>query len=179
MNIFGFTGLPWSGKSEAVKIAKQKGLPVFRMGDFVWDEVKKRNLSLNTNNVGKIAQDMRKKHGNTIWAEKTVNAIKQSVQSSDVVIDGIRSMDEVDYFRKHLSNSFRLVAITAADELRYKRAKLRRRADDSTEYIDLQKRDAREKQWGIDQVINSADVIITNHSSLESFCEKVNALFSD
>lgn len=179
MNIFGFTGLPWSGKSEAVKIAKKKGLAVFRMGDFVWDEVKKRNLSLNTNNVGKIAQEMREKHGNTIWAEKTVNAIKQSVQSSDVVIDGIRSVDEINYFRKHLSNSFRLVAIIATDKLRHERAKLRKRADDSTNNMDLQNRDDREKKWGIDRVINSADVVISNQSSLESFREKVNALFSD
>lgn len=179
MNILGFTGMPWSGKSEAVAIAKKKGIPVFRMGDFVWDEVRKRKLTLNSDNVGIVAHEMREKYGNTIWAKKTVNAINNMTRSRTIVIDGIRSIDEVQYFRSHLSDSFRLIAITAPDTIRHERAKLRKRADDSINEIDILKRDEREKQWGITQVIQSADVKIDNTTSLNSFSEKVSVLLSE
>jgi len=179
MTVFGFTGKPWSGKSEAVKIAKQKNIPVFRMGDFVWEEVEKRNLPINPKNVGQVAQDMREEYGSTIWAKKTVEAISELNQESVLVIDGIRSIEEVNYFRSHLSDSFKLVAITASDETRHKRAKMRDRADDSTSDVEIQMRDQREKKWGIDQVIESADCLISNESSLSLFQQKVNHLFSN
>lgn len=179
MTIFGFTGKPWSGKSEAVLIAKQKNIPVIRMGDFVWNEVKKRNLSINSENVGHVAQEMRDEHGSTIWAKKTVDVINELTSGETVVIDGIRSMEEVDYFRSHLSDPFQLVAITASDELRYNRAKLRNREDDSTSETAIRNRDAREKKWGIDQVIEAADIIIGNESTLAYFQDKISKLFTD
>ena len=179
MNIFGFTGMPWSGKSEAVKIAKGKGIPVYRMGDLVWKEVEQRNLALNAENVGKVAQEMRKKYGNTVWAEKTVKEILKNPQDSTIIIDGIRSIEEVQFFRSKLSDSFKVVAITAPDELRHKRAKKRNRIDDSLSDKDIQRRDERERGWGIEKVINEADIIIDNGFSLASFREKIHALFSN
>ena len=178
MKIIGFTGMPWSGKSEAVKIAKEKEIPVFRMGDFVWDEVKKQGLPLNHNSVANVAHQMREKYGSTVWAKKTVQAITE-LRDSFVVIDGIRSMDEVTYFRSHLSDSFVLVAITASTELRHQRAKKRGRVDDSVDDQKLMERDVREKRWGIEQVIAAADVVISNEDSLDIFRKKVFDLFSD
>lgn len=179
MQTLGFTGMPWSGKSEAVAFAKKKGIPVFRMGDFIWDEVKKRKLPMNASTVGSVASDMRKKYGSAIWAKKTVEAIKQVTDSSIVVIDGIRSISEVIYFRAHLSDSFRLVAIIASDAIRHQRAKKRGRVDDSSDDQSIQQRDNREIQWGIDQVIDESDIKISNESSLASFRKKVANLFSE
>ena len=61
MKILAFTGMPASGKSVAVEIAKEKNIPVIRMGDAVWFETKKQGLLLNDKNVGKVANDMREK----------------------------------------------------------------------------------------------------------------------
>lgn len=182
MRIIGFTGMPWSGKSEAVKIAKEKGISVFRMGDFVWNEVKKQDLPLNTDSIAKVAHGMRKKHGSTVWAKKTLQAIQAITTLKDlsfVVIDGIRSREEVTYFRSHLSDSFVLVAITAPTKLRHQRAKKRGRVDDSVDERKLKERDDREKKWGIEQVISAADFVISNKDSLEVFRKKVFGLFSD
>lgn len=179
MMIYGFTGMPWSGKSEAVKIANDKGIRVFRMGDLVWNEVKRRNLSLNPKNVGFVAQDMREKYGNTIWAEKTVEEIKKEDDAKIIVIDGIRSLNEVSFFRSHLSNSFHLVAIKASDKSRHQRAKLRKRIDDSIDDSEIQKRDERERKWGIEEVIENADISVFNESSLDDFRKKIVDLFSE
>jgi dephospho-CoA kinase len=178
MHIIGFTGMPWSGKSEAVKLAKDQDIPIIRMGDFVWNEVKKRGLSLTSKNVGKIANEMRETHGSIIWAKKTVDTIKRMKDNQLVVIDGIRSTHELSYLRTHLSDSFHLVAITAPDWLRYKRAKKRNREDDSSQDNEMKKRDDREKRWGIEEVIHAADETICNDSTLKSFHKKIHNLFS-
>lgn len=178
MKILGFTGLPWSGKSEAVSFAKQKDIPVFRMGDFIWAEVEKRKLPMNASTVGRVASEMRKTFGSAIWAKKTVEAIEKIANSSIVVIDGIRSISEVTFFRSHLSDSFLLVAIIASDEIRHNRAKMRGRIDDSSDESFILKRDEREKEWGIEQVIDKADVTIRNESSLDEFQQKIINLFS-
>lgn len=179
MKFIGFTGMPWSGKSEAVKIAIEKDIPVVRMGDMVWQEVKERGLPLTIENVGKVANEMRLKHGPTIWAKKIVDNVKEMTRGKSlVVIDGIRSIEELNYFRMHLSGSFQLIAITSPDLLRHERAKKRNRKDDSIHDIDIQKRDDREKQWGIETLIASADKIISNDSTLELFRKKINNFFS-
>ena len=63
MKIIVFAGMPSSGKSEAVNIAKERNIPVIRMGDMVWEETKKQGLEINDKNVGMIADNMRKKYG--------------------------------------------------------------------------------------------------------------------
>ena len=39
MKIIAFTGMPFSGKSEAVQIARDLDIPVIRMGDMVWEDL--------------------------------------------------------------------------------------------------------------------------------------------
>ena len=102
MKILAFTGMPCSGKSVAVQIAKQHHIPVIRMGDAVWEETKKQGLPLNDTHVGAIANDMRSKFGKDIWAKKTVEKITAMKKTDSLVIDGIRNSEEIDYFKKHL-----------------------------------------------------------------------------
>jgi len=72
MKIIAFTGMPASGKSEAVQLAKDKGIPVIRMGDMVWEETKRQGKPLDDKNVGDVAHSMREKNGMDIWAKRTV-----------------------------------------------------------------------------------------------------------
>ena len=165
--------MPASGKSVAVKIAKDKNILVVRMGDLVWEETKKQGLKLNDLNVGKIANDMRKKHGKEIWAQRTVEKIKSTVKRDCVVIDGVRNCEEIDLFKKELGRDFVVIAIDAPDELREKRTLARKRRDDSHNVKDFEERDKREIQWGLKDVIENADIVISNKGSIEEFRKKV------
>jgi dephospho-CoA kinase len=173
MKIIAFTGMPCSGKSVAVHIAKDKGIPVVRMGDAVWEETKRQGKTLNDKNVGDVANSMRKKHGMDIWAKRTVETIKAMKPSPTLVIDGIRNKEEIDYFRKILGNEFLIIAIDASDELRRKRALFRGRIDDSTEIKDLEQRDKREIKWGLKNVIALADIVLINNGSLQELQHQV------
>jgi dephospho-CoA kinase len=173
MKIISFTGMPASGKSEAVQLAKDKGIPVIRMGDMVWDETKKQGRALDDKNVGEIANTMRQKHGMDIWAKRTVEKINSMKKSSLIVIDGVRNREEIEYFKKELGMDFLVIAIDAADELRRKRTLTRGRTDDSHNPRDLEERDKRELRWGLQTVITNADVMIPNNGSLKDFQKQV------
>jgi dephospho-CoA kinase len=177
MKIIAFTGMPASGKSEAVQIAKDKDIPVIRMGDLVWEETKRQGKPLNDKNVGSIAGSMRKTHGMDIWAKRTVERIRSLKKSSLIVIDGVRNREEIEYFKKELGQNFLVVAIDAPDGLRRKRAIARGRTDDSKNLKDLEERDKREISWGLQKVIADADTIIQNNGSLEQLRTQVLSMF--
>ena len=168
--------MPFSGKSEAVKIAKEKGIPVIRMGDLVWEEVRKRGLELNDENVGFVAKEMREKHGKHIWAEKTVEQIKSMDDKGFLVIDGVRNIEEIDFFKKELGEEFIVIAIRVSDQTRYKRAMSRDRQDDSKDIEKVKERDQRELEWGLGQVIESADIMVSNEVDIDNFKKHVNKL---
>jgi dephospho-CoA kinase len=174
-----FTGMPWSGKSEAVDIARAKGFGVVRMGDFVWSEVKKRELLLNPDTVGKVASEMREKYGNDIWAKRTVEHILEKDTQSVVIIDGARSIDEIKFFKNVFKDDFVLVAIVASESVRHERALKRERKDDSKDIMDIRKRDNREISWGVDKVIEAADVVFENNGELDDFLRKIEEFLLD
>jgi dephospho-CoA kinase len=177
MKILAFTGMPCSGKSVAVEIAKQHQIPVIRMGDAVWDETRKQGLSLCDEHVGYVASTMREQHGKHIWAKKTVEKIKTLPTSNIIVIDGIRNQEEINYFKTTLGNDFSLIAITASYETRNKRMQKRRREDDDVQANDLKNRDNRELGWGLGEVIKNADIEIVNEGSIEEFHQTIAELF--
>ena len=177
MKIIAFTGMPASGKSEAVQRAKDKGIPVIRMGDMVWEETKRQGKPLDDKNVGEIAHSMREKHGMDIWAKRTVEKIHSLKKSPLLVIDGVRNMEEIEYFKKELGMNFLVIAIDAPDEVRRKRAISRGRIDDSQNLKDLEERDKREIRWGLQKVIANADIVIPNNGSLEGFKNQVLTVF--
>jgi len=170
--------MPFSGKSEAVQIAKDIGIPVFRMGEMVWDEVKKRGLEINDENVGAIANQMREKYGKDIWAKRTIEKIKSMKNVESVIIDGIRNTEEISAFKRELKGNFTVVAVEVPDELRHRRALNRGRKDDSKNLEKIKERDKREIGWGIDTVIASADIVISNTGNIEDFRNKIREILN-
>ena len=179
MKIIAFTGMPCSGKTEAVEIAKTMNIPVIRMGDMVWEEVKNRGLELNDKNVGSIANKMREEQGKDIWAKRTIDKIKLLNVINIIVVDGLRNVEEINLFKKELSNDFIIIAIIASESIRKKRALLRKRKDDSNDLRSIDERDTREISWGLDCVISSADILILNESSIDEFRNEIRKVLKN
>ncbi|MCD6474064.1 MAG: flagellar hook-basal body complex protein FliE [Thermoplasmata archaeon] len=175
MKAIAFTGMPGAGKSEAVKVAEEMGINVIKMGDVVRKEAKKKGLALTDENLGGLADEMRKKHGKEIWAKKCLEELKGK---DIVVIDGIRNIEEVEVFRQHIKN-FILVAIHASPKIRYERIARRRRTDDTESIEKMKEREKRELSWGLGDVIAMADIVIINEGDLEEFREKIKKLLKE
>ncbi len=165
-------GLPGAGKEEFVKVAQERGYKIIRMGDVVREFVVSQGLELRDDIVGGIASEERKKHGKDIWARRTLEKIKKGV-AKRIVIDGIRSMDEVEVFKKELGKNAILVGIFAPRKLRFERIKKRGREDDISSWEEFVRREKRELSWGLGEVFALSDEMLLNTSSLEEFRENV------
>lgn len=165
--------MPAAGKEEFQKVAAQEGYLIVRMGDVVRQEARRRGLPITDASVGGMAHEERQKHGTAVWAERTI----PHVRSDRVCIDGLRSPAELTTFRKAFGEGLVVFAVTASPKTRWGRVERRRREDDARTWEDFLQRDARERGWGLEDVIAAADVTIVNEGSLDQFYEDVrNAL---
>ena len=169
-----FTGMPGSGKSEAVRVARERGFQVLRMGDAVWDEVRRQGLPLEAGQVGRVANEMRASHGADIWARRTLESVDR--EADVIIIDGVRSRAELDAFEEELGADFYLVLIDCPDELRMERVTSRGRDDDTMSPEAFRARDERELSWGLGEVLASADTVIPNTGTLEELRSRVSDL---
>ena len=96
-------------------------------------------------------------------------------ESPIIVVDGVRSLDEVEYFKKFFDVV--IVAIHTSPKTRFSRLRARGRPDDPRSWSDFRERDERELSLGIGNVIALADFMIVNEeislSEFEALCERL------
>jgi dephospho-CoA kinase len=173
--IVGIIGMPGSGKTTMSSYAEEKGWEIVVMGDVVREETSRRGLELTPSNVGKTMLDLRSEEGPGVIAKRCIKKILES-DSEHVIVEGIRSLDELALFRQNLPN-FTLIAIHASPETRFKRLFNRGRSDDPKNREIFSERDSRELEVGIGSAIAMADHVISNEGSLSEFRSKVKSLF--
>jgi dephospho-CoA kinase len=98
--VIGLADMPGAGKSVVVAVAKGSGYDVVVMGDVVREEAASRGLKPNPENLGKIMLELRQKEGNTVIAKSCIPKI-ENTKEHKVLVDGIRSLSEVEEFEKH------------------------------------------------------------------------------
>ena len=154
------TGMPGSGKSTIVSALKSKGIEALNLGDGVRAEAKRRNLEPSGDNLGKLMLQLREKNGPGAIANLLTDQIQNS-QSNIIIIDGIRSIAEIEVLKN--VGSVKLLSIEATADTRFKFLKARGRSDDPETKEKFAERDNREISVGIDQSISIADETISNN----------------
>lgn len=176
--VVAFTGMPGSGKSHAVEVAADRGLPVVRMGDLVREETEARGLELTDAEVGRVAVELRAQEGDDVWAVRTLDRLK-GVDAEVAIVDGVRGLAEVERFRDALGGGFVLVAVHASPDVRFERISARGRADDAVDREAFKARDERELGFGLGTAIALADVLLVNEGGVETFEAKVERLLDE
>ena len=159
------TGMPAAGKEEFQKVAAEEGYVIVRMGDVVREEARRRGLPITDAAVGGMAHAEREARGVAVWAERTI----PRVRADRVCIDGLRSSAELAAFRRAFGHGLVVFAMTAPPKTRWERVQRRRREDDAKTWEEFLARDARERGWGLEDVVASADVTIVNEGTLQDF----------
>jgi len=163
--VVGLVGMPGSGKSLVVDTARESGYAIVVMGDVIREETVKRGFDLTPQNVGKVMLQLREESGNTVVADKCIPKIEEQA-SAKVLVDGLRSLYEVDAFKQHFVN-FTVLGVHASPESRFRRLFNRRRSDDPCEWAVFRERDLRELSVGLGNVLAMAELIIVNDGSYE------------
>jgi dephospho-CoA kinase len=169
--VVGLAGMPGSGKSVVVETASELGYAIVVMGDVIREETLKLGLDLTPQNVGKVMLQLRADGGVAVVAQKCIPKIEAQA-GSKVLVDGLRSLYEVDVFKAHFAK-FSLVAVHASPETRFNRLFSRRRSDDPSGWEVFRERDMRELSVGLGDVIAMAEQMIVNDNSVEEIKPKV------
>ena len=151
--------MPGAGKSTIAEGLKPKGYDIINMGNAVREEATKRNLELSSSNLGKLMLELREQNGQGAIAE----LIKPKIESSTanvILIDGVRSTDEIQVFRKF--GNVKLLAIHASTDTRFSFLQKRGRSDDPQTKEHFEERDNRELGVGISNSIVLSDYTISN-----------------
>jgi len=155
--------MPGAGKTLAAEYAKKMSYPVVVMGDVIRDEVKQRGLKPTPENLGEIMLKIRRDEGQGAVAKRCIPKIENE-EGPVVIIDGVRSLEEVEEFRKAFQN-FSLITIYCSPKARFKHLFKRDRSDDPDLWSEFIERDLRELRVGLGSAIAMADYTVLNEGS--------------
>jgi dephospho-CoA kinase len=173
--IVALTGMPGAGKSTVANYLSQKGIPLLIMGDVVREAAENDGLEPTSDNLSRLMFTLRKRNGPEAVAHLIINKIKlmkkENKQFDVVVVDGIRSMAEVDVLSR--IGTVKLLAIHGSTITRYTHVRERGRSDVPSNIDEFDKRDKLEMEVGISNAIALADETISNNDiSISELCER-------
>lgn len=170
--IIGLVGTLGAGKSSAVEYLTNQGFEYSKLSKVIEEETnfgRYDRVSLQD-----LGNELRKKFGSHFLAKKAWEKIRKS-KAKKFVVDGLRNIGEVEFFRK--KGNFYLIAVDAERKSRFRRMKIRGSNRDPKswpEFLRMEKRDLdEEKTYGQQsrKVMKMADFSISNNNPLEFFLE--------
>lgn len=166
VKIISITGMPGAGKKIVRTELEKKGIPVVVMRHVVENKMRERGIEVNNRNLRDFATELRKRHGMDIVARECVPLIQEK-NSDMVILDGIRSYEEVEFLKRKYGNDFYLIAIHSSSSTRFNRLRNRGKEWDMKNWEEFEWRDEKELSWGLGKSIAKADFMIVNEKGLK------------
>ena len=97
------SGLAGAQKTNLCDIFEKKGFKSISMSKFIYKLMQSSNTIVTLENLMKQSLYIRREFGTTYLAEKCIEEIKNDENSDKYIIDGVRTLEEVDKFRSTYS----------------------------------------------------------------------------
>ncbi len=161
--VIAISGMPGAGKGVASEAGKSLGFDVLVLGDVIREETERRGIEPTPKNMGNVMLELRSNEGVAVVAKRVLPKI-ESAPSSTVIVEGVRSMHEL----QELQTKYEVitVAIHASPKTRFQRLLSRKRSDDPKTWEVFFERDSRELNVGLGHVIALADLVLINESTI-------------
>jgi len=176
--ILAIVGLPGAGKTDASAYYHEKGLPVVRFGKIVVEMAKKESGDSAESSEKTVRERLRAEHGLEAMAVLNEKKLRSAlVKNMVVIVDGMRSWEELQYLKKKLKNvRIYVLAIHVDKKLRYARMSQRKsRANNTGE-----QRDVNELiNLNMGATISFSDFLIKNNFSIEDFHDKLEEVYRE
>jgi dephospho-CoA kinase len=176
--IIGITGTLGAGKGEVSRYLMGKGFKHFSARDFITEEIKRRGLPVNRDQMVEVANDLRASHGASYIATELYDQAAKF--GANAVIESIRTVGEVMALRK--KGNFTLLAVDADPKVRYERVVARDSATDQVSFEKFLADEALEyknpdpNKQNLALCMELADFVITNNGNLEELRKNIDAI---
>ncbi|MFA6376945.1 MAG: AAA family ATPase [Candidatus Paceibacterota bacterium] len=173
----GITGPSAAGKDTLAEYLVSKGFEHFSLSDIIREELKKRGLEINRDNLHNVGNELREKEGAGFLATRALAKMKKS---GNYAITSIRNPLEVETLAA--AGDFILISVDAPLEVRFKRIFERKRDQYESSIEEFKHNEAREMESGITlgqnvkECIEMADYEITNNGAKNEFIANFEAL---
>lgn len=170
--VIGLVGRIGAGKDEAAKYLSGKlGWPIFQISSPLKEEVAKRSLEPNRENIQKIGVEFAQKYGDGYLAQLAIDSFEKNG-----IVSGPRQLGQIRYFNDNCR--FILIFIDADDETRYARVKDRTLVHEARTLEDFI-RDEREKDvigpvQRLEDCIELANYKVRNNSTLNDLSDELD-----
>lgn len=154
-------GLPGSGKGIFIRAAESIGLPYYIMGDVVREEAYRKYGESSSSITRRCMVEIREKKGKDVVAKLIYKRILSDGVEGYILIDGLRSMDELNFFKRVFRQVF-VIGVLSDLSIRFKRLMDRGRVDDVKGLREFIERDMGEIRIGIRDVLFNADIFFLN-----------------
>jgi dephospho-CoA kinase len=172
------------GKSTSAKILSQLGFHLVELTSSLRAEAEALFDAPTRAEVQKHAKTMQKKEGNDVFARKAMANLDFD-SKGDIVIDGLRNQEELEYISGLAAKNgrgFALVALVTPQDVRFERVLARQRQGDPVKrkkFADDDRRALGKGSTGFQQnahLISIADHQINNSGDMGQLVEKLEAI---
>jgi len=172
--IIAITGTNAAGKDTAAEYLVTKGFKHFSLSDELREIARERGLEPTRENLIALGNEMRRLFG-TAYLTKRI--LEKAVGTPHIVLSSVRNVGELEPVRN--TDGFRLIAIDAPSEIRYRRARERGRIGEQVTLEEFMRMDAEEMHGGeteqnLAHLIESADILIVNDGTFEELYKKLD-----
>ncbi|MBN2881197.1 AAA family ATPase [Candidatus Woesearchaeota archaeon] len=174
--IIGITGTLGAGKGTIVEHLKQLGFKHYSVRNYLIDEIKRRNLEINRDNMVLVANDLRSKYGSSFIVEELYKIAK--TQGNNSIIESLRTPGEVESLQKE--DGFVLFSVDADKKTRYDRICLRQSESDNVSFEkfcaqeELEMTSTDPAKQNISKCMEMADYHFTNNKTIPELFENVD-----
>lgn len=179
--IVGITGTLGAGKGTIVDFLKNRGFEHYSVRQYLTEEIEKRGMKVNRDNMVMVANELREQHGPSYIVEQLYQKAERT--GGDAVIESIRAVGEVKALSE--KEDFYLFSVDADSRLRYERIKMRKSSTDMVDYetfLENEKREMENKdpyKQNIKKCMEMADFRFENNGTKEDLEKQVEKVFSE
>ena len=173
--VIGITGTLGAGKGTIVKYLLGQGFKHYSVRVFLTEEILRRGLEVNRENMVAIANELRERFGSSYIVEKLYERAER--EGGDCVIESVRCPGEVEALKK--KKGFVLFAVDADVETRYARVVERGSETDGVSFNDFVAQEQREmmsndpNKQNLKRCIEMADYVFKNDWTVEDLYRRV------
>jgi dephospho-CoA kinase len=182
MKVVGLTGTIGAGK-EVVKdfFTKKFNCYVVLLSDVIRGEMERKSPEFNRKTLQDLGNELREKYGPHILAKIAVEYLPREKELT--IIDGVRNPAEIQFLKEKFGEDFKLIAIDAPPEIRFKRLLKRGRKTDPKsweEFVEMDKRDLGEDEPShgqqVKECFEQADFNLVNNGTIEELKNKIEEI---